>query len=216
MADDSPSAADEPATQPAPASSRERLRHELTAASAVTVDALEDDSAPAPTASLAAASHLVEIADRALHAIVADARRQGVTWAQIGEHLGVSRQAAQKRFSGHVPQRISAPAVDPPAELIALGRQLMVDAAEQRFARFEQIASASLRRSMRGLSWEEVSTQADAIFGEPRSREDPEGQVIGRTVRVTAIEHRTNRTVEAEVILTLSGELLGMHYTPAE
>jgi hypothetical protein len=44
------------------------------------------------------AEELGELSDALLTYFVDRARRSGHTWAEIGEHLGVSRQAAQKRF----------------------------------------------------------------------------------------------------------------------
>lgn len=37
------------------------------------------------------------------HAAVAVARERGVTWREIGDTLGISRQAAQQRFAGAPP-----------------------------------------------------------------------------------------------------------------
>lgn len=43
---------------------------------------------------------LIELAaDQARRALVAEARATGYTWQEIGDTLGVSRQAAQERFS---------------------------------------------------------------------------------------------------------------------
>ncbi len=44
------------------------------------------------------ARELEELGDALLTHFVDRCRRSGATWAQIGEHLGVTRQAAQKRF----------------------------------------------------------------------------------------------------------------------
>lgn len=41
-----------------------------------------------------------EFADDFAQARIADARAAGASWAEISERLGVSRQAAHKRFSG--------------------------------------------------------------------------------------------------------------------
>ena len=41
---------------------------------------------------------LIGLADRRLHELVAESRRGGASWQAIGEALGVSRQAAFKRF----------------------------------------------------------------------------------------------------------------------
>ncbi len=38
--------------------------------------------------------------DKLIRQTVEDARRQGCTWAEIGEALGISKQSAWERFSG--------------------------------------------------------------------------------------------------------------------
>lgn len=47
------------------------------------------------------AVRLVELAaDQARRAVVAEARAAGTTWQEIGDALGVTRQAAEARFGG--------------------------------------------------------------------------------------------------------------------
>jgi hypothetical protein len=41
-----------------------------------------------------------EFVDDLAHARIADARASGASWAEISERLGVTRQAAHKRFGG--------------------------------------------------------------------------------------------------------------------
>ncbi|WP_052462258.1 hypothetical protein [Nigerium massiliense] len=53
-----------------------------------------------PLDAIAAASQDLAAAEEALHARVAEARESGFTWQAISDVLGVSRQAAFKRF-GH-------------------------------------------------------------------------------------------------------------------
>jgi hypothetical protein len=43
----------------------------------------------------------VELANRAIAQQLAVARRNGATWVDVADVLGVSRQAAQKRFEGN-------------------------------------------------------------------------------------------------------------------
>ena len=38
--------------------------------------------------------------DKLIRQTVADARRQGCTWSEIGDALGMSKQSAWERFSG--------------------------------------------------------------------------------------------------------------------
>ncbi|MFJ2816579.1 MULTISPECIES: Clp protease N-terminal domain-containing protein [unclassified Streptomyces] len=45
-----------------------------------------------------AADHLTEVADHLIGHFVDQARRSGASWTDIGKRMGVTRQAAQKRF----------------------------------------------------------------------------------------------------------------------
>src|SRR5213596_2578296 len=45
-----------------------------------------------------AADHLGEVADHLIGHFVDQARRSGASWTDIGQSMGVTRQAAQKRF----------------------------------------------------------------------------------------------------------------------
>ena len=44
------------------------------------------------------AGRVCELGERLIGFYVDDARRAGATWSEIGERLGVSRQAVQKRY----------------------------------------------------------------------------------------------------------------------
>src|SRR4029077_1984928 len=45
-----------------------------------------------------AADHLGDVADHLIGHFVDQARRSGASWTEIGRSMGVTRQAAQKRF----------------------------------------------------------------------------------------------------------------------
>ena len=55
------------------------------------------------------ADHLGEVADSLIGHFVDQARRAGASWADIGRSMGVTKQAAQKRFVA----KGDAPALDP-------------------------------------------------------------------------------------------------------
>src|ERR687886_1255146 len=58
-----------------------------------------------------AADHLGELADHLIGHFVDQARRSGASWTDIGRSMGVTKQAAQKRF---VPRRPGEPSdLDP-------------------------------------------------------------------------------------------------------
>ncbi len=56
------------------------------------------------TSAMLLAEHLGEVADHLIGHFVDQARRSGASWAEIGRSMGVSKQAAQKRF---VPKDLS-------------------------------------------------------------------------------------------------------------
>lgn len=53
------------------------------------------------------AAELDDLGDALLNHFVDRSRRAGHTWAEIGQHLGVTRQAAQKRFVGFAGEQVT-------------------------------------------------------------------------------------------------------------
>ncbi|MBD2891914.1 hypothetical protein amrb99_08220 [Actinomadura sp. RB99] len=70
-----------------------RLDDLIAAIKKVHPDALEQ-----LTSAVVAAEHLGEVADHLIGHFVDQARRSGASWTDIGRSMGVSKQAAQKRF----------------------------------------------------------------------------------------------------------------------
>jgi len=60
------------------------------------------------TDAMIAAEHLDDVADHLIGHFVDQARRSGASWTEIGRRMGVTKQAAQKRFVG----KEQAPALD--------------------------------------------------------------------------------------------------------
>ncbi|SEN96487.1 Clp protease N-terminal domain-containing protein [Actinacidiphila rubida] len=52
------------------------------------------------------AGHLGDVADHLIGHFVDQARRAGASWTDIGQHMGVSKQAAQKRFVPKIPEDV--------------------------------------------------------------------------------------------------------------
>src|SRR5213083_1316967 len=80
-------------TNPHPATNPIRLDDLIEAIKKVHTDAL-DQLADA----VLAAEHLGEVADHLIGHFVDQARRSGASWTDIGKSMGVTKQAAQKRF----------------------------------------------------------------------------------------------------------------------
>ncbi|MFF7179617.1 Clp protease N-terminal domain-containing protein [Streptomyces sp. NPDC008121] len=60
-----------------------------------------------------AADHLGDVADHLIGHFVDQARRSGASWTDIGKSMGVTRQAAQKRFVPKDPKGAESAALDP-------------------------------------------------------------------------------------------------------
>lgn len=80
-------------TEPRPVSSPIRLDDLIDAIKRVHADPLEQ-----LTDAVIAASHLGEVADHLIGHFVDQARRSGASWTDIGSSMGVTKQAARKRF----------------------------------------------------------------------------------------------------------------------
>ncbi|MCR8944933.1 ATP-dependent Clp protease ATP-binding subunit [Streptomyces sp. OUCMDZ-4982] len=80
-------------TQPLPATPSVRLDDLIEAIKKSNPDALEQLSG-----AVIAANHLGDVADHLIGHFVDQARRSGASWTDIGRSMGVTRQAAQKRF----------------------------------------------------------------------------------------------------------------------
>src|ERR687893_1404032 len=59
---------------------------------------VHDDELDQLTDAVLAADHLGDVADHLIGHFVDQARRSGASWTDIGRSMGVSKQAAQKRF----------------------------------------------------------------------------------------------------------------------
>ncbi|MEV6277447.1 Clp protease N-terminal domain-containing protein [Nocardia sp. NPDC051832] len=94
-----------------------------------------------------AAGHLGELADHLIGHFVDQARRSGASWTDIGASMGVTKQAAQKRFVPKDPGAAAA-AMDPNAgfaKFTPRARQVVVAAQEAaRTAGNPQIATGHL------------------------------------------------------------------------
>ncbi|MGK2854878.1 MAG: Clp protease N-terminal domain-containing protein [Microbacteriaceae bacterium] len=74
-----------------------------------TIKSVHTDALEQLTDAMLAAEHLGEVADHLIGHFVDQARRSGASWTDIGTSMGVTKQAAQKRF---VP-KADAAGIDP-------------------------------------------------------------------------------------------------------
>src|SRR6476660_3995607 len=95
-------------TEPTQISATVRLDDLITAIKSAHSDALDQLSD-----AVIAADHLGDVADHLIGHFVDQARRSGASWSEIGRSMGVTKQAAQKRFVAK--PAADAAALDPSA-----------------------------------------------------------------------------------------------------
>jgi hypothetical protein len=66
-----------------------------------------DDALEQLSSAVLVADHLGDVADQLIGHIVDQARRGGASWTEIGRSMGVTKQAAQKRFVPRTPENQS-------------------------------------------------------------------------------------------------------------
>lgn len=191
---------------------RSRLRDEISVTSTLCLGPLADRPGAQVEQSLAAATHLVDTAERTLHLFVDEAREAGMTWAAIGETLGITRQAAQKRFGGQVPHKVSREQPDPTPAQVELAVRILDDTAARRYQQIEERASAHLRRLAGSGGMPAAFDAVPAVYGELIEAGPAHAQLIGRVLHAWRREERTIRPARAEVTIAPDGTLLGLGY----
>src|ERR1700704_6202569 len=79
-----------------------------------------------------AADHLGEISDHLIGHFVDQARRSGASWTEIGRSMGVTKQAARKRFVPKVPgEAAEAAASDGFSQFTLRARNVVVSAQDE-------------------------------------------------------------------------------------
>jgi ATP-dependent Clp protease ATP-binding subunit ClpA len=104
------------------------------------------------------AEQVGEVADHLIGHFVDQARRSGASWAEIGTSMGVTKQAAQKRF---VPKELSAEAASPFNRYSPRARNVVIQA--ERIAREVGNDSIETTHLLLGLVEEEHGIAAKAI-----------------------------------------------------
>jgi hypothetical protein len=110
------------------------------------------------------AEHLGDVADHLVGHFVDQARRSGASWRDIGQSLGVTKQAAQKRF---VPKASEPAALDPEQGFsrftTAARKVVMTSMEEARTARNDRI---SIPHLVLALAADPDDAAAQAIVGQ--------------------------------------------------
>ena len=183
------------------------------------VDAVRQQAPGTPLdrveAALTVSEDLASCADDLIGQFVAEARRAGCSWTEIGQRIGVSKQAARQRFVGPRRRasqawtgRLSAPVA---GVLAAAGREAAADGAaevgthHQLIGLFHEGVAAAVLEKL-GVRADAVRVAARELFpgeGPPGERLPPESAEAREVVqRAAAIAQQAGRDyVDTEDLL---------------
>lgn len=193
------------------------LREELDYLSELTGEELANLPEHTDVSALGNAAALLSAADRALHTLVDDARAAGASWAQIGEVLGISRQAAQQRFRT-TPKRFAAATAhqEPAPELVEIGREVLEAVGRGDVEAVESHLAPGLTRKLGEIGIGPQLQDIERVYGPLRSREPFAARVVGHIVSVSSLEHRELGDAVAEAVVTFSGAVTSLRYSNPE
>ncbi len=195
-----------------PASSPSLLTRVISAAR-VAMDEVPPDAALTPLGAVAVIRSLARVVEDGLREAVQAARQAGHTWAEIGDLLGTTRQAAFQRFGRPIDPRTGAPMADTilPG---AAGRaaSLLADVAEQRWeqarAGFDQRMSEALSAQRLAAAWAQVIGTAGSYegMGEPVAHQAGDYTVVDVPLRFEAGE------LTGRVSFSGTGQVAGLFF----
>jgi len=139
-------------------------------AARVALDDVPEDAALAPLAAVAVLRSLARVVEDGMREAVQRARQAGHTWAELGDLLGTTRQAAFQRFGRPIDPRTGVPMAE---ELLPgaaeLAATLFADLAEQRWdhvtAHCDQRVAAKLDAPGLAAVWAQVIGAAGEYQG---------------------------------------------------
>ena len=164
-------------------------------AARVAVNGVPPDPALTPLTTVTAVRSLARVVEEGLREAVQNARQAGHTWAEIGELLDTTRQAAFQRFGRPLDPRTGAPMSDtilPGAAERAVA--LLADVSEQRWEQvtggFNQRMAEALDARGLAAAWAQVVGTAGEYqgMGEPVAHQAGDYTVVDVPLRFEAAE----------------------------
>ncbi len=182
-------------------------------AARVALDDVPPDAALTPLGAVAVVRSLARVVEDGMREAVQAARQAGHTWAELGDLLGTTRQAAFQRFGRLLDPRTGAPMADAilPG---ATGRAatLIADVAEGRWeqarAGFDRRMSEALDAQRLAAAWAQVIGTAGAYqgMGEPVAHQAGDYTVVDIPLHFEAAE------LTGRVSFSGAGQVVGLFF----
>ena len=182
-------------------------------AARVALDDVPPDDALTPLGAVSVVRSLARVVEDGMREAVQAARQAGHTWAELGDLLGTTRQAAFQRFGRPLDPRTGAPMADTILP-DAAGRaaSLLADVTEQRWeqarAGFDQRMSEALDAHALASAWAQVIGTIGGYegMGEPAAHQAGDYTVVDVALRFEAGE------MTARVSFSGTGQVAGLFF----
>ncbi|PKF69524.1 hypothetical protein CXB45_01310 [Corynebacterium mastitidis] len=180
--------------------------------------------------SIRQAQQAIEAAQQQLHRAVHAARARGSSWAEIGAALGVSRQAAFKRFGAPIDPRTGKPMrTRPVTTLIDLTERLFAHIDAQRWDEAAALLHPDTRKELTPEVFLQAWTSTIGDYGDfdgcrdtlvttasrTNAREPLHGSVVGTAVGVTTLHFEAGECL-GRVSFTPDDLIDGVYLLPTD
>jgi hypothetical protein len=171
------------------------------------------DAALTPLEAVAVVRSLARVVEEGMREAVQAARQAGHTWAELGDLLGTTRQAAFQRFGRPLDPRTGAPMADailPGATERAAA--LLADVAEQRWERaragFDERMTEALGAEALAAAWAQVIGTAGGYegMGEPVAHQAGDYTVVDVPLHFEAAD------LTGRVSFSRAGQVAGLFF----
>jgi hypothetical protein len=187
------------------------------AAARVAMDGVPDDADLSPLDAVSVIRSLARVVEDGLREAVQAARQAGHTWAEIGDLLGTTRQAAFQRFGRPLDPRTGEPmAASMVPGAASRATALFADVAEQRWdqarADFSPVVAAKLDATALAEVWARVIGMAGAYQG----MGDPVAYQAGDYTVVDVPLHFEAAWQTGRVSFDRAGRVAGLFFLPSQ
>ena len=180
----------------------------------VVVDVLRSggESGYSPLAAVTATRALSTLVDDILHTLVLQAKDEGHTWAEVGDVLHTTRQAAYQRFgSGRGKDNEEIPMTElTTADAIERAQKLFVLNTEEKFDEmrvdFNERMLAGLSAGLLEMTWSQIT----GAMGEFKSFGEPVARTMGDTVVVDIPMQFREGPMKGRVAYGPDGKIAGL------
>lgn len=187
------------------------------AAARVAMDGVPDDPALSPLDAVAVIRSLARVVEDGMREAVQMARQAGHTWAELGELLGTTRQAAFQRFGRPLDPRTGEPmATSMVPGAAGHAAALFADVAGQRWDQARAGFSLQVADKLDAVGLAGAWAQVIGMAGAYQGMGDPVAYQAGNYTIVDVPLHFEAATQTGRVTYDRAGQVAGLFFLPSQ